>query len=38
MLDLVNEMGLLRAALATFPIEQNLKLTLTDEEILKDSS
>lgn len=35
-LDVLDDMGLIGAALVTFPMEQNIKLTPTDGEILKD--
>lgn len=37
-LDILDDMGLLGAATVTFPMEQNLKLTLTDCNLLHDPS
>ena len=37
-LDILDDMGLLGATPATFPMEQNLKLTPTEGEILKEPS
>ena len=37
-LDILDDMGLLGAAPASFPMEQNLKLTPSSSDLLKDPS